>query len=122
MWRSKQLYLSLGELGLDGGPGLRLSGVAEQVHDDGTLGDGLIDFEQVLAGDPAILLGVLPRSTVLSHANNHIQTVVAQVQALAVALRAVADEGQSVILEVFLRQSVGCQGDSSRGIVHGAFL
>lgn len=52
--------LSLGDLRLDVGPGLRLGGVTEQVHDDGALGDGLVDFEQVLAGDPAVLDGILP--------------------------------------------------------------
>jgi hypothetical protein len=53
-------YLSFGELGLDSRPGLRLSGIREQVHDDGALGDGLVDVEQVGAGDPAVLLGLLP--------------------------------------------------------------
>lgn len=53
-------YLALNELGLDGGPGLGLSSVGEQVHDNGTAGNGLIDIEKVLAGDPAVLLGVLP--------------------------------------------------------------
>jgi hypothetical protein len=53
-------YLSLGDLRLDSGPGLRLGSVTEQVHDDGTLGDGLIDIEEVLSWNPAILLGVLP--------------------------------------------------------------
>jgi hypothetical protein len=53
-------YLALGDLGLDGGPGLALGGITEQVHDDGTSGDGLIDLEEGLAWHPAILLGVLP--------------------------------------------------------------
>lgn len=53
-------YLSFGDLGLDSRPGLGLSSITEQVHDDGTLGDGLIDIEEVLSWDPAILLGVLP--------------------------------------------------------------
>lgn len=53
-------YLALSKLGLDSGPSLGLSSIAEQVHDDGTTGDGLIDIEQVLAGNPAVLLGVLP--------------------------------------------------------------
>jgi hypothetical protein len=58
----KQLftYLSLGDLGLDGRPSLALGGIREQVHDDGTLGDSLVNFEKVLAWDPAILLSVLP--------------------------------------------------------------
>jgi hypothetical protein len=52
-------YLAL-ELGLDGGPGLRLSGIREKVHDNGGLANGLVNVEQVLAGDPTICLGLLP--------------------------------------------------------------
>ena len=52
-------YLAL-ELGLNGGPGLGLSGVGEKVHDNGRLGNGLVDVEQVLAGNPAIRLSLLP--------------------------------------------------------------
>ena len=53
-------HLALGELGLDGGPSLGLGGVGKEVHDDGTLADGLVNVEEVLAGDPAILLSLLP--------------------------------------------------------------
>lgn len=52
--------LVLGEEGLDGGPGLGLGGIGKKVHDDGTLLDGLVDVEQVLARYPAILLSLLP--------------------------------------------------------------
>ena len=97
-------YLALGELGLDGGPGLALGGITEQVHDDGTAGDGLVDLEEVLAGDPAILLGVLPRLAVLSDADDDVETIVTEVETLAVTLGAVADEGESVVLEVVLQE------------------
>jgi hypothetical protein len=53
-------YLSLGDLGLDCWPGLTLSSITEQVHDDGTLGDSLINIEEVLSWDPAILLSIFP--------------------------------------------------------------
>ena len=53
-------YLALGELGLDVRPGGRLGGIGKKVHDDGTLGDGLVNVEEVLALNPAILLGLLP--------------------------------------------------------------
>ena len=53
-------YLSLGDLGLDCGPGLALGSVTEQVHDDGTLGDSLINIEEVLSWNPAVLLSILP--------------------------------------------------------------
>ena len=95
-------YLALGQLGLDRRPRLRLSSVREEVHDDGRLANGLVDIEQVLAGDPAILLGLLPRGAVLPYTDDDVQAVVAEVEALAVALRAVADKSESVILEVFL--------------------
>jgi hypothetical protein len=48
------------QLGLDLGPGLGLGGVGEQVHDDGGLANGLVNVEEVLAGDPAVGLGLLP--------------------------------------------------------------
>jgi hypothetical protein len=94
-------YLAL-ELGLDLGPGLGLGGVGEQVHDDGGLANGLVDVEEVLAGDPAILEGLLPRGTVLSYTDDDVQAVVTEVETLAVTLRAVADESKGVVLEVLL--------------------
>lgn len=83
-------------------PCLGLSSITEQVHDDGTLGDSLVNLKQVLALDPSILLGLLPRLSVLSYTDNDIQTVVAEVETLSVSLRSVTDECESVILEVFL--------------------
>lgn len=100
-------YLALDELGLDSGPGLGLSGVGEEVHDNGTTGDGLIDIEQVLAGNPTVLLSILPGLSVLSDTNNDVEAVVTEVKTLAVALRAVANEGQSVVLEVLLLKGHG---------------
>ena len=90
------------ELGLDLGPGLGLGGVGEKVHDNRGLANGLIDAEQVLSGDPAILLGVLPRGTVLSYTDDDVEAVVTEVETLTVTLRAVADEGEGVVLEVLL--------------------
>ena len=84
------------------GPRLRLRGVTEEVHDDGTPRDGLVDIEEVLAGDPAVLDGVLPGLAILTDTDNDIQAVVAEVEALAVALGSVADEGESVVLEIVL--------------------
>lgn len=101
MW-GPQAYLALDELGLDSGPRLALGGVTEQVHDDGAARNGLIDIKQVLAGDPAVLDGVLPRLALLAHADDDVEAVVTEVETLAVALRAVADEGKGVVLEVVL--------------------
>ena len=84
-------------------PCLTLRSITEQVHDDSSLLDGLVDIEEVLARNPAILHSLFPASTVLSHTDNDIETVVAEVQTLAVALRSVADEGEGVVLEIFLQ-------------------
>jgi hypothetical protein len=95
-------HLALGELGLDLGPGLRLGSVGEEVHDNGGLANGLVNVEQVLAGNPAVLLSLLPRLAVLPYTDDDVQAVVAHVETLAVALGAIADEGQRVVLEVLL--------------------
>lgn len=87
-----QAYLSLGQLGLDGRPSFTLGSITEQVHDDGAFGDGLIDLEQVLAGNPAILYCFLPRGTVLSDTNDDIEAVVTEVETLTVALGAIANQ------------------------------
>jgi hypothetical protein len=84
------------------GPGLGLGRVGEKVHDDGGLANGLVNLEQVLAGDPAILEGLLPGLTALSDTDDDVQAVVTEVETLAVALGTVADEGEGVVLEVFL--------------------
>ena len=83
-------------------PGLGLGGVTEQVHDDGTLLDSLVNLEKVDAGLPAILDGLLPALAVFSDTNDDVEAVVAEVEALAVTLGAVADEGEGVVLEVLL--------------------
>ena len=76
--------------------------ITEQVHDDRALLDGLVDSEQIRAWDPAILLRLFPALAILSHANDDIEAVVAEVQTLTVTLRAVADEGEGVVFEVVL--------------------
>ncbi|KAH3660712.1 hypothetical protein OGATHE_005044 [Ogataea polymorpha] len=92
--------LSLGEQRLDGRPGLGLSSVRKQVHDDGSLLDGLSDVKQVLTWNPSVLNGSLPRSTILSDTNDDVQTVVSQIQTLAVTLGTVTDQSKSIVLEV----------------------
>lgn len=86
------------------GPGLGLGGIGKEVHDDGTAGDGLIDIEEVLAGNPAILDGVLPGLAVLADTDDDVKAVVTEVETLAMTLRAVADESESVVLEVVLQK------------------
>ena len=98
-------YLALGEQGLDRGPGLGLGSIGEEVHDDGTLVDGLIDLEEVLARDPAVLDSILPRLSVLADTNDDVEAIVTEVETLTVTLRSVANEGEGVVLEVFLRET-----------------
>lgn len=83
-------------------PRSALCGITEQVHDDGALGNCLVHLEEVLARDPAVLLRLFPALAILAHTDDHVETIVAQVQALAVALRAVTNQSQSVVLEVVL--------------------
>ena len=56
---------------------------------------------------PAVLLRLRPALTVLADTNDDVQAVVAGIQTLAVALRAVADESKSVILEVVVKLGEG---------------
>lgn len=107
-------YLALNELGLDGGPSFRLGSIGEKVHDDGTTRDGLVNVEQVLASNPAILLSILPGLSVLSDTNDDVEAVVTEVKTLAVALRAVANEGQGVVLEVLKKLLLGPIGTLCR--------
>jgi hypothetical protein len=95
-------YLALGELRLDGWPCLTLCSIREQIHDDGTLADGLVHLEQVCAWDPAVLLCLLPRLPVLSYTDDDVETIVAEIETLTVTLRAIADQSERVVLEVFL--------------------
>lgn len=87
-------------------PRLALCGIGEKVHDDGALADCLVHLEKILAWDPAILYGLLPALTILSDTNNDIETVVTEVKTLTVTLRTVSDQGEGVILEVFLFHKV----------------
>lgn len=103
-------YLALGDLGLDVRPGLALGSIGKEVHDDGTAGDGIIDLEEVLAGNPTILDGVLPRLAFLADTDDDVEAVVTEVKTLAVALGAVADEGEGVVLEVLLFWSLAKMG------------
>jgi len=96
------VYLSLGDLGLDSRPGLTLGSIGKQVHDDGTLGDGLVDLEESLSWNPAIFLGILPRLTVLSDTDDNLQSLITHVQRLGMSLRTVTNDGHCVILEVLL--------------------
>ena len=94
--------LALGQLRLNSRPGFALCSVAEKIHDDGTLRNGLIHLEQIPAWNPAILLSFLPRGAILAHPNDHVKPVVAEVQTLPMTLRTVANECEGIIFEVLL--------------------
>lgn len=98
-------YLALGQLRLDGRPGFTLSGITEQVHDNGASGDSFIHFEEVGAGYPTVLLGFLPGCTILAHTDDHIEAVVAEIETLAMSLGTIANQRESVVFEVILTES-----------------
>ncbi len=54
---------------------------------------------------PAISHGLLPALTVFADTNNDIEAVVASVQTLTMALRAITDKRERVVLEVVLELS-----------------
>lgn len=100
--KAREANLALGDLWLECRPGLALRGITEQVHDDGTLGNGFVNLEEVLTRHPAILLCVDPRLAILSHTNNNIQALISHVEGLRVTLRSIANNGHGVVLEVIL--------------------
>jgi len=102
--------LALGDEGSDLGPCLGLSSVGEEVHDDSTPVDGLLDGEEGLSGHPAVLNGLLPGLAILADTDNHVEALVAGVETLAVALGAVTDESEGVVLEVLLELGDGPVG------------
>lgn len=53
--------------------------------------------------NPSVLHCLSPTFSVLADANDHIQTVVTSIQALAMSLRTIANEGERVIFEVVLK-------------------
>ncbi len=96
--------LSLGKQRLDLWPSLALSGVTQEVHDNGTSVNGFFHLEEVLSGDPTILNSLLPRGPILAHADDDVETVITEVEALTVALGAISDQGKCIILVVILRE------------------
>jgi hypothetical protein len=97
-------YLSLDKLRFDRRPGFALRRVAEQVHDDSALRDGLIDIEEVGSRHPTILLRFLPGFAILANSDNDVQPIVAKIQALPVTLGAIANQSERIVLEVILQE------------------
>lgn len=51
------------------------------------------------------MYSILPRLTVLSYADDDVETVIAEVETLTVALGTIADESEGVVLEVVLYEN-----------------
>jgi hypothetical protein len=122
--------LALGDERREPRPRRRLCGIREQVHDDRAALDGLLNGEQRLSrhlssprkkreetkvsahcygGErdlvrthPTIFQCLFPTLAVLANADDDVKAIVARVEALSVALRAIADEGKRIIFEVVL--------------------
>lgn len=99
---SSSPYLSLGQLWLYCRPGLTLGSITQKVHHNRALGYSLIDLEEVGSGNPSIILSLFPRCAIFSDANDDIQSVITKIEPLAMALRAVTNECECVVLEVIL--------------------
>jgi hypothetical protein len=54
---------------------------------------------------PSVRLCLFPTLAVLTNTDDNVESVVASIQALAMALRPITDEGQGIILEVILELS-----------------
>ena len=91
--------LARGEVFFDDGPYGDLPGVGQQVLDDrGALG-GLLDVEERFARHPAVGDGLVPALGAFALADDDVEAVVAEVQRLAGALHAVADDGDGLVFE-----------------------
>ena len=105
---SSSPYLPLGQLWLYCRPGLTLGSITQKVHHYRALGYSLIDLEEVGSGNPSIILSLFPRCAIFSDANDDIQSVITKIEPLAMALRAVTNECECVILEVILLKRLAC--------------
>ena len=77
--------LALLDVWFDCGPGLGLRSIGEEIHDDGSLLERLLDGEEVFASDPAVLLGELPAVSAFAHADDNVEPVIARIEPLSVA-------------------------------------
>lgn len=79
-----------------------MGSITQKVHHNRALGYSLIDLEEIGPGNPSIILSLFPRSAIFSDANDDIQSVITKIEPLAMALRAVTNECECVVLEVIL--------------------
>lgn len=69
-------YLALGQLRLDRRPGLTLSSITQQIHDNCALRNSLIDIEKICPRNPAILQSVFPRLSILPDTDDDVYAIV----------------------------------------------
>ena len=62
----------------------------------------MVGERDVAGTHPTIFQRLFPTLAVLANADDDVQAIVARVEALSVALRAIADEGKRIIFEVVL--------------------
>lgn len=80
-----------------------LGSVRQQVLNDGSPLAGLFDFEKRFPGNPAVCDSFVPGFRIFALADDHIETVILQVQRLSRSLNAVADDGDGLALKHFER-------------------
>jgi len=84
-----------------------LSGVRQQVLNNGRLFAGFFDFEQRLSRNPAVGNGFVPRLRIFTLADDHVESVIFQIQRLSGALNAVSDHCDGFVLQHFERFAQG---------------
>ena len=104
--------LTGGKVLLDGGPLGDNGSIGEKTHDDSATLAGLLDGEESLAGHPSVGHSlVIGLAFALTY--NHIEAIVAKVEALAGTLHTIAYYCDSLILESFesLAERIFLTGD-----------
>ena len=86
------------QVGFHSRPNSHHSGIREQAHDDSTLLTSLLDAEQRLARYPTISNRLL-ESLALTLANDHVETIIAQVQALTRTLYAITNHCDCLVFQ-----------------------
>ena len=90
--------LAGGEVLLECGPYAHHGCIGKQAHDDGTLVGCFFNGEERLARNPSVGLCLL-EGLALTLADDDVETIVAQVASLAGTLYAIADDGDSLVLQ-----------------------
>ena len=76
-----------------------MSGVGEQVHQDGATLAGFLHFEKGFSFDPSVFKGFLPGGAAFPLANDHMKALVAHIKRLSRALNTIAKNGQNLAFQ-----------------------